>query len=118
MKLNGVHQSEMPCAPMTAKELGLPLVCKSERHKKYTDALKYAAFEFFVACEKHVLVAQQSAKSETIDITLNKASINLTGKEFSDISDYPITLNDDVSGVKACVDVDEENGEFLFDING
>ena len=30
----------------------------------------------------------------------------------------PITLSDDVSGIKATVDFDEEVGEFVFDING
>ena len=31
---------------------------------------------------------------------------------------FPITLNDEVSGVKATVDFDEEIGEFVYDING
>ena len=30
----------------------------------------------------------------------------------------PIVLNDEISGIKATVDFDEEVGEFVFDING
>ena len=105
VSVNGVNVSQMPEAPKT---IDLPVVCKSDEHKKYTEMLKYAAFEFFVNAEKHVLIAKHSAKSETIDITLNKASKNLTGRAFGDTSDFPIILNDDESGVKASVDVEEE----------
>ena len=71
---------------------------------------------------KHVLVAQHFAKSQTVEITLNKAVFNEPGISFSDAPNlFPVVLSDDVSGIKATVDFDEElgeNGEFVFDING
>ena len=45
VSVNGIHLSQMPEAPKTIE---LPEVCKSDEHKKYTEMLKYAAFEFFV----------------------------------------------------------------------
>ena len=67
---------------------------------------------------KHTLVAQHLAKSETIDITLNKENFHSTNKKFSDApSIFPVTLTDDVSGIKAKVDFDEDVGEFFLEIN-
>ena len=49
----------------------------------------------------------------------NQADFNKTGIPFSDTASvFPITLSDEVSGIKATVDFDEEMGEFTFDING
>ena len=75
-------------------------------------------FDFFVRGVKHTLVARHLAKSETIDITLNKENFHKTGKTFSDApSIFPVTRTDDVSGIKAKVDFDEDVGEFFLEIN-
>ena len=67
---------------------------------------------------KHRLVAQHLAKSQTVDITLNKENFHITGKKFSDApSIFPVILTDDVSGIKAKVEFNEEVGQFTFDIN-
>lgn len=115
VKINGVHQSAMPKAPKTAKNV--PIVCKSEVHSKYTDLLRYAAFEIFVDSQKHALVVQHSAKSQTLEVSLNKANENFTGTTFSDTSIFPITLSDDDSGLKALVDWDEGILEYILDLN-
>ena len=66
-----------------------------------------------------MLVAQHFAKTETVDVSLNKANCNKTGIPFNETaSALPITLSDDVSGIKATVDFDLEVGQFVFDING
>ena len=50
---------------------------------------------------------------------LNKAKFEKTGIAFDNTASvFPITLSDDVSGIKATVDFDDEKGEFTFDING
>ena len=68
---------------------------------------------------KHVLHAQHSAKSQTFEVTCNKAKFTKAGVTFDNIgSILPVTLTDEVSGVKATVDYDKEEGKFLFDING
>ena len=47
-------------------------------------------------------MAQHLAKSETIEITLNKEHFEKSGIPFSDASSIlPVTLVDDFSGVKA-----------------
>lgn len=67
----------MPEAPSSAKDL--PTVTRSTHHKNYSETMRSSAFEFFVSGVKHVLTAVHSAKSETIDIVLNKAAENFTG---------------------------------------
>ena len=79
------------------------------------------AFVFFVNAVKHVVTVEHFAKSQTLDVTLNKANFNKTDIPFGDISLVcPIRLYDEVSGVKAMIDFDEEKGdcgEFVFDID-
>ena len=66
-----------------------------------------------------MLVAEHLAKSETVSITLNKANFTRSGIAFADIASVlPCTLVDDVSGVKAFIDWDEEAEEFILDLNG
>ena len=66
-----------------------------------------------------MLVAQHIAKSETLTVTLNKESKEVTGLPFDDISSQlPITLSDKESGVKAVVDWELELQEFILDLNG
>lgn len=71
---------------------------------------------------KHTLVVQHNAKTETIDINLNKASEQKTDVPFNDFGHvFPVTLSDDLSGIKATVNFDENagsNGLYTFDING
>ena len=79
-------------------------------------------FVFYVKGERHHLLATHDAVKETVDVTLNKANYFKTGVPFSETrSLFPVTLSDEVSGIKATVDFDEElgeKGEFVFDING
>ena len=59
------------------------------------------------------------AKSETVEVFLNKQKFDKTDITFDNTASvFPITLTDDVSGIKATVDFDEEAGEFIFDIDG
>ena len=68
---------------------------------------------------KHVLHAQHLAKSQTFEVTCNKAKFTKAGITFDNIgSILPVTLTDEVSGIKATVDYDKEEGKFVFDING
>lgn len=65
-----------------------------------------------------MLTAQHLAKSETIDVTLNKAFFNKTDLPFDSIAScLPVILTDEISGIKATVDFDTKLGEFTFDIN-
>ncbi len=67
----------------------------------------------------HALHVQHSAKSQTFEANLNKAHKKRTGITFDNIgSVLPVTLTDEVSGIKATVDYDQEEGKFVFDING
>ena len=65
-----------------------------------------------------MLLAEHSAKSQTIEVTLNKANESFSGKVFGDLSAFPIVITDEVSGVKAIVDWDTESSEFILDIDG
>lgn len=65
-----------------------------------------------------MLSAEHSAKSETIEITLNKEHQTFSGKPFGDMSAFPVTISDPISGKKATVDFDEEEVCFLLDIDG
>ena len=115
--VNEMCWSMLPEAPQTA--FAHPMVTRSTEKYQYDESIRSHAFEFFVKGEKHVLVAQHIAKSQKVVVTLNKAKFEKAGIPLSETASImPTTLSDDVSGIKATVDFDEEVGEFVFDING
>ena len=69
-----------------------------------------------------MVIVRQSAKSETLDISFNKATHNKSGVDFSDIASYmPVNLTDDITGLKAFIDFDDkmdESGAFTLDLDG
>lgn len=65
-----------------------------------------------------MILASHSAKSQTIEVTLNKENPSFSGKPFGDLSAFPIVITDDVSGVKALLDWDRDLSEFILDIDG
>ena len=76
-------------------------------------------WNFFVKGHKHALHALYSAKSQTFEVNLGKANFNKSGITFDNIGCVlPVTLTDEVSGIKATVDFDQDQNKFVFDING